>query len=628
MLDRFVRPATVAAATLLCVPSFAQTGILRDALPASTVFYFSAPDLAQSADEMGEMPLMRIWREEEVQDFLADARAMLAAKWEEGMAQARQAHEAGQLPFSPDDLMKLRVFGLDVALTQLDLAQGDHGPVPQVGIVAHLDFGDTAPIWRNMLEFALAMLEGQAQGDLVRETFSVGDVEVTSLVPPETGMSLNVAFHGNGMLFGTVRDDVQAVLGRMASGDAALSKSSAFAATFANLDRSGMEAESFVQPKRIIDFVMKALAVAGQMEPDLPVDPEGVGRAIAALGLNGLGPVGSTMTFHPNEMTQGSKNVSRSFVSSPADQRTGVLAATGDPLDMSFLRWVPKDVGSFSASSFKVASLYDTFVGALKAYDADLAQHLLGQLAQHEEQLGVSLRDDLFGSLGEKMVSWSMPVSAMMSTPETAILMEVHDQDKLVRALRAMTGLFGGTVSIEENERRGLNVYSVMIDFDTGGMGFNPLASFSPSFTFHNGFLVAGFSTTDLKRAIKRMDREDDPEGDIRSNSGFAPYLSQLPENAASVSYSDWGAQFEGVYQMLVGVAAMLPIDEDIPIDLSLLPDVSTLTQHLFPGVSWSQVTDEGMSSTSVGPWGPEVAGLVAAAVGAGVGVAARFEGR
>ena len=58
--------------------------------------------------------------------------------------------------------------------------------------------------------------------------------------------------------------------------------------------------------------------------------------------------------------------------------------------------------------------------------------------------------------------------------------------------------------------------------------------------------------------------------------------------------------------------------DDEIPIDLSLLPDSSTLTQHLCGSVAWSRLTDAGVESRSVGPWGPETVALLGGLVGAG----------
>jgi hypothetical protein len=94
-----------------------------------------------------------------------------------------------------------------------------------------------------------------------------------------------------------------------------------------------------------------------------------------------------------------------------------------------------------------------------------------------------------------------------------------------------------------------------------------------------------------------------------------------LPKDGIhSISFSDWKANFEGIYQAVTSMAAFIPVNDDIPIDLSLLPDVATLTQHLFGAVSWSRADGDGFYGLSQGPWGPETIGLLGGAIGAGAG--------
>ena len=166
-----------------------------------------------------------------------------------------------------------------------------------------------------------------------------------------------------------------------------------------------------------------------------------------------------------------------------------------------------------------------------------------------------------------------------------------------------------GTFSLEKIERRGITVYQVRVDMEMDLMmgGINPIASLLPTFGFKDGYLVVAYSTGDVKRAFARMDREDDPAGDIRGNPGFAEFLADVPSGATSLSFRDWPAEFEGYYQLATNLLALVPLDEEIPVDFALMPDSQTLTQHLFPSVSWSTTTPEGFATRSVSPFGMEV---------------------
>lgn len=622
-----VRSATtwkvLAVVSLCCAPALAQRVDLKKVLPADTILYVGAPDLKASIREMQEMPLLKMWREPEVQDFVADGLKMLQAEWEKLLAKARKAHEAGQLPFDPDELLQLRVESLGLALTALDVTTETGQPMPKVGIMLHLDFGATAPRWRKVIDYLLTMAEMQSMGMLVREETKVGDVVLTSLVPPETDMSLNVAWVGNGVLFGTLQDQVESAVRRVSGSETAsgvpLASSERFRKTFAGLDGQGPEVECYFQPGPLLDFALRIMKLASEEDPDFPVwlDVDGIGRAIEALGLRSIEAIGATSSY------EGGKAVNRSYVLSPAPSRRGLFAGGSRPIDMGFLRWVPRDAASFSAGTFDLASVWHGIVGALKAYDENLAQRVLGMLSQYEQQVGVNVEQDLLASLGNEYVTWSMPMAAIGTTPEMAILLKVKDQDRLVKALQRVSELTRGVVELQESDRRGIHVYQILVNVGPmGGMGFNPLDMFIPTFSFKDGYLVAGFSTSDVKRVFARMDRADDPQGDVRSNAEFAPYLEQLPHEAVtSIRFTDWKANFEGIYQLVTSLVAFVPVDEDVPIDLSLLPDVSTLTQHLFGSVAWSRDDGNGWFSRSVGPWGPETVAVLGGALGTGVAV-------
>src|SRR5262249_16384230 len=153
--------------------------------------------------------------------------------------------------------------------------------------------------------------------------------------------------------------------------------------------------------------------------------------------------------------------------------------------------------------------------------------------------------------------------------PEMALLVRVKSEEKVLNALKAVAKMTDGKVEISESERQGIKGYAIQFHAGGGGMGINPLASISPTFTFKDGFLGAGLSRSDVKRALKRMENDKDSEDDIRSNGEFRPYVDGIPkEGVSSISFSDWKAEFEGMYNAVTPwLAMMVPTGEDLPID-------------------------------------------------------------
>ena len=98
---------TLAAMSLLSLPLLAQPRSIKPYLPESTVMVVSASDIGASLREMHEMPLAKMWAEDEVQDFVADLLKMAHEYMEQGLDQARAANEQGMLPISttPGDRM-------------------------------------------------------------------------------------------------------------------------------------------------------------------------------------------------------------------------------------------------------------------------------------------------------------------------------------------------------------------------------------------------------------------------------------------------------------------------------------------------------------------------------------------
>ncbi len=608
--------------------AFAAPGLAQSIvpyLPEGTVLAIEVPDLNASIGEFTAMPLAKMWREKEVQDFVQDAKEVVAQQIKKGIEQAKQMHEAGMLPVDPDALTNLRVKGMSFAITQLNVA-GDPMPMPEIGLMLQVDFGDTAKEWFGLLEMGMGIL-GQT-GKMERESVKVDDAEFASFkpkkAPPGLKMSLNVAMVGNSVLIGTLREQVGATIEQMHKGTPLLAATARYKNSLKHLSVDGAEASAFLRTDALLDFAVQVATLAAAHEPNLEwLDGDGLARAFDALGVRGIESFASASSYRDG------KAVTSFYTVSPAPARRGFLANNKN-LDTSFLKWVPKDAAGFSASTFDPMSVYTALVAAVNAYDPKIGEMVLGHLAEIEKASGFSLRDDLFGAMGDTMIKWSMPMASIAAPPETAVLIKVNDADKIVKALKAMAGMSNGAVELDEAEKRGVKTYQFRINMDPmRGMGMNPLDVLNPSFAFKDGWLVAGFAPADIRQTFKRMDRsDDDPKSDIRSNKEFAAYLSQLPKEVQALSFDDWKAEFESYYQIVSSLLAFVPPNENIPFDMSMLPDAATLTKHLFGSLSYTVADGEGIEGTTISPFGPEVVVFFAAIVAAGVGFAVTMRAR
>lgn len=599
---------------LLGLPLAAQESIVPY-LPKDTLMVMSAPDLRGSMERFAQMPMAKMWAEDEVQKFVADLREMGEKMLAQQLDQAKQMHAQGQFPVDPADLMALRVNGFTLALTSMQVTKGDFGAQPDIGIVAHLDFGASAPTWTKLLDMGLGMLEDQMGGMLEKTEGKIGDVRTVSFRPSGgegSAMALNLAMVPNGLLLTTLTPDLQVIVDGMQKKLPSLGTAADYEAIVKHMAnaKEKSECEMFWRPGSMMKSLFQAASAVVAEEGLEMVDMQGVERAMNAMGMFQLGASRTTSSYVDG------KGVTRSFEALPAG-----TTAQASSIDQKFLKWIPKDAVGFSSGKLDLASYYDMAVKGLEAYDAELAKQLLGQLGEMEKELGFSLRNDLIGAFGDHYVSWQMPVSTFSAAPELALLIKA-DEAKLMPALKALAKATQGMVGIQENQKQGIKFYELTVNTNrlgqAQGLG-KVLDVIQPTFAFKDGYLVGSLAPNDIKRHFQRMDREDDPKNDIRSNKEFAGIAAQLPTSLEAVSFTDWKSQFESLYQILAGVLAIVRPDDGVPIDLQQLPEAETLTKHLFAMSSYTTSDAAGRTTVTTSPFGMEIYAMLFA-VGLAVG--------
>jgi hypothetical protein len=609
----------VLLATLLALPVGAQGTAFKHALPESCILFVTAPDFYSSIQEFKSTAFFLMWKEDEVQEFLAEILKEGAKKKEELLAQGRAMHKAGQFPVDPDDLLKLRLRNVTMAATSLELKMSEFGrPDPRIGVLIHADFGDSMPSWHKIIQLGMDRLEEKAGEKLSKTATKIEGVELVTMSNPRSSMSLNVAFVGTGVVIGTIKDEVETAIRNYITGKAVLTATTTYKETVKRLDTQGAEVELYFQPKLLVDNVMKMVRAAAK-RPGIPrnIDVDGIDRAVTAFGLRSCNAVGVTSQY------QGKKSLTRGFVNSPEPQRQGIAVSGGKALQLDFLKWVPKDAATLSAGTFNAMALHDALVNAVKAYDKEQAEQLMAALKSYEEQFGMTLKEDLFGVLGDHYIWWSMGMSSFLQAPEGALLVKIKDEARLLKMLETLTNLSEGSVELIPTERRGVKTYRLEINpemLPNEGVAM-ALSVVQPCFAFKNGYVVAALSTGDVRRAMKRMEREDDPKSDIRGNDAFAEYVDMIPKkNLNGIGWTDWRNSFENMYQAVTSVLALSMPGDNVPIDLTLLPEAETLSKHLCGAMSWSVVDATGYSTTMISPMGPEI-------IVGGAGLAAAFAG-
>ncbi len=302
-----------------------------------------------------------------------------------------------------------------------------------------------------------------------------------------------------------------------------------------------------------------------------------VSKLITDLGLDGL----KSWTFHSGFDGEVERSLSELHIPGP---RRGVLRmVSGKPFKLSDLPLVPPDAGSWSATNFDAGILYDAGLQAVEGlaalFSADALLTIKETLKQVDLALGINLRNDLLGALGDQFMQYSSPTDGPLVFGQT-FLFKVKDAKKLQGALeqsiKALAQLAGGRVSIKKTTYRGVTLNSVYVR----QQGF----PFVPTYTIHKDWLVLSY----FPQAV---------QGYILRSSGALPAwkpdehvlaaLEKLPKEYVSISVSDPRPSVKQLLSIAPPVGGLIKsLVPESKFDVASIPNGHEATQHLFPNVS------------------------------------------
>lgn len=224
-------------------------------------------------------------------------------------------------------------------------------------------------------------------------------------------------------------------------------------------------------------------------------------------------------------------------------------------------------------------------------------------LAEVEAEYGVRLDRDLFGQLGESVTVHSQPLAGI-GMPRAFATIDLADPEVFWDALDVATDDLLADLYVDSGADEPLRVVKRDyrdVDYIVVDPGLSTLLR--PTFAILEGDLVVSLSSTHLKREIKRR-LTDDVEG------GAHPIVARAAAfdgELASVYFMDWGVAVEGVYSIVRAFSGMASTLGDLPIDLTALPPVESITDHLVPTFGYSRHRPGGREAWSESSFGPEV---------------------
>ena len=515
LLCRGVFVALLAARGLAAPP-------LTDLIDERTALVVLAEDLPGMLENWDRSPWARTWNDEQVARFLAPLREkMKVAEWDE-KTRAETGHTVRELLSLAGRQCLFAVRDFDTLMAHPD------GAKPDVPLIFALDLGsghELADIFRQ-----------QAGKDATRESTEEFQGETLHFKAENDDTAVGWAIVGDVLLAANRRDLLQQTVANLKRGRAASPFSES--ARFQELRRATPHAHftllfnlEALYPALLHSFKSKEKTEEAPANP-LGVTPEGV---LKALGIDALQTLGFSLRMG-TEATE--LNGSLTYRENRGLVR--VLAygsAAGSRPDFVSARWPMVSAGRFS-----FAEAYAGVEEILKAASPGMDSFVQGWIQSLNQQLGLDLKRDLIGSLGDVVVSAqavdeSVPAGEI-PTPEQLnqfVAFSLVNRPAFENAVEALKGLGGPGLGQSFGKREYLGETIQTFQPPEGPAGAPKRKTVAYAVT-QRWFLLGVGSAGPVESALQGLQGGRESFWD---RAEVKQALAPLPANAATVSYQD-----------------------------------------------------------------------------------------
>jgi hypothetical protein len=271
-------------------------------------------------------------------------------------------------------------------------------------------------------------------------------------------------------------------------------------------------------------------------------------------------------------------------------KRSGLLELLPyKPLEAANLRPIPKDALIAFAANCNAGETWDNVEKLVGQLDPHGKEKMERGLWEVESKLGVNVRDDVLGSLGDTWLIYLPSGDLMSSWLNAAAAVQVKDADKLqesigklVNKARVEMARDPRAPEIKETMVNGLRMYTLYPP------GPAPVA---PSWCVGKDWLVVSMSPQTTRTVLERKNEES-----LAEAPGVAAAL-KAQGGVSSIAYQDTPALVRSLYPWLrigLQMAAGELRKQGVEIDTTVLPSDDVILKHLRPAISTMRHADDG----------------------------------
>jgi len=311
-----------------------------------------------------------------------------------------------------------------------------------------------------------------------------------------------------------------------------------------------------------------------------PVDPA---KVIEALGLRHLEY--AAVVSGLNDEVSVSKMIVRHD-----GEATGLLAfLKGKPLTADDFRSLPDGVDLAVVTRFDLGQAYDRALDIAREIEPRIVDQAETGLKQAEDQLGFSVKDDLFAGLGDLVTLYNSASEGGLLGTGLCASISVKDRSRVEKVIEKLRRL------AESQQRQERPDFAVRKS-DVAGKTIHYVQflrepiPFAPSWCLTDDELVVGITPQMVRAHITR-----NGGGGFLKTSGLDKQLAR--GDVTGVSYLDPKLAYQLLYSYAnLGVcagASALEKETGIRADLTKFPSYGAISRHMRPTVSISRATKE-----------------------------------
>ncbi len=544
-----MRPAIVPLLLVLAaVPLAAQRGATRslrleELAPADSFAFARFAGLDASSAAAEGLGLFQLWKEPQVQRFLAEI-----VEQYEAMAAGTPDQIVGQW----DALERQFGGGLSVVLADVTLLWTDDGPVPMPGVLVGLDVAGR----RSEVEQSLAALAENMSFEVSHRSHAGRDVTVLrpQLGPP---IAIHYAFVENLLVAGLSQHLVDRCIDNAATDGPSLAG-----------NRALRDARAKADAEPLVELYLDVRELARRVGGLVPLE---VREALHTLGLDSIDALYYASAVHDGD------SFDTFYVAAPAPRR-GLLALGGEGgLDERSLAFVPETAVAVAALDVRVAGAWDALWSAFEGLaPPQVTAQARAQLQGAESELGFGIRDGLLAALGDELVVYAeLPRDGVV--PNVVMSLALRDGAKVGEILGTVLAASG--TDVREVEFGEYALYVV----ETGAQD----VPVKPTFTVMVDRLVVGLTPGALRSALRQLEGGAGPS--LVETQGFRDAFRGIDwRGACTLEYVDVPRL---VAYGLNAADAMLATadDEELPFDPLLVPGEDIVLRHMN---GWAEIGD------------------------------------